>query len=113
MPKTFDDWSHKISYEQASEILKSMGTSWSDPHPYQQLMKYYTQHLTDKSFVAATKTTTKAVASTTSTVGAQFDAAAWREALRRQNLGVTIGLLSLRPLRKMQLFVILVLLMNE
>ena len=33
MPKTFDDWSHKISYEQASEILKSMGTSWSDPHP--------------------------------------------------------------------------------
>lgn len=73
MPKTFDDWSHKISYEQASEILKSMGTSWSDPHPYQQLMKYYTQHLTDKSFVAATKTTTKAVA--------------WRDALRRQNLG--------------------------
>lgn len=87
MPKTFDDWSHKISYEQASEILKSMGASWSDPHPYQQLMKYYTQHLTDKSFVAATKTTTKAVTSTTSTVGAQFDAAAWREALRRQNLG--------------------------
>lgn len=29
----------------------------------------------------------KAVASTMSTVGAQFDAAAWREALRRQNLG--------------------------
>lgn len=29
----------------------------------------------------------KAVASTTSTVGAQFDAAAWRDALRRQNLG--------------------------
>lgn len=87
MPKTFDDWSHKISYEQASEILKSMGTSWSDPHPYQQLMKFYNQHLTDKNFVMKTATTTKKVASTTKTVGTQFDSAAWREAIRRNNLG--------------------------
>ncbi len=86
MPKTFDDWSHKISYEQASEILKSMGTSWSDPHPYQQLMKFYNQHLTDKNFVMKTATTTKKVASTTKTVGAQFDSAAWRQAIRNNNL---------------------------
>lgn len=86
MPYDFDDWSHKVSYEQASEILKSMGTSWSDPHPYQQLMKFYNQHLTDKNFVMKTATTTKKVASATKTVGAQFDSAAWRETMRKQNL---------------------------
>ena len=86
MPYDFDDWSHKVSYEQASEILKSMGTSWSDPHPYQQLMKFYNQHLTDKNFVMKTATTTKKVASTTKAVGAQFDSAAWRETMRKQNL---------------------------
>lgn len=86
MPYDFDDWSHKVSYEQASEILKSMGTSWSDPHPYQQLMKFYNQHLTDKNFVMKTATTTKKVASTTKTVGAQFDSAVWRETMRKQNL---------------------------
>lgn len=86
MPYDFDDWSHKVSYEQASEILKSMGTSWSDPHPYQQLMKFYNQHLTDKNFVMKAATTTKKVASTTKTVGTQFDSAAWRETMRKQNL---------------------------
>lgn len=88
MPYDFDDWSHKVSYEQASEILKSMGTSWSDPHPYQQLMKFYNQHLTDKNFVMKTATTTKKVASTTKTVGAQFDSAAWHETMRKQNLRI-------------------------
>lgn len=86
MPYDFDDWSHKVSYEQASEILESMGTNWSDPHPYQQLMKFYNQYLTDKNFVMKTATTTKKVASTTKTVGAQFDSAAWRETMRKQNL---------------------------
>lgn len=86
MPYDFDDWSHKVSYEQASEILKSMGTNWSDPHPYQQLMKFYNQYLTDKSFVMKTATTTKKVASTTKTVGVQFDSAVWRETMRKQNL---------------------------
>lgn len=86
MPYDFDDWSHKVSYEQASEILKSMGTSWSDPHPYQQLMKFYNQYLTDKNFVMKTATTTKKVASTTKAVGTQFDSAAWRQAIRNNNL---------------------------
>lgn len=86
MPYDFDDWSHKVSYEQASDILKSMGTSWSDPHPYQQLMKFYDQYLTDKNFVMKTATTTKKVASTTKTVGSQFDSATWREMMRKQNL---------------------------
>lgn len=45
MPKDFDEWSHKVSYEQAAEILKSMGTTWGDPHPYQVLQKYYNQNL--------------------------------------------------------------------
>lgn len=45
MPVNFDDWSHKLSYSQASEILSEMGTSWSNPHPYQQIQKYYEQNL--------------------------------------------------------------------
>lgn len=54
MPKNFDDWSHKVSYDQASEILKSMGTSWSDPHPYQQLMKFYNANLTSANLTSQT-----------------------------------------------------------
>lgn len=45
MPRNFDEWSHKVSYEQAAEILESMGTTWGDPHPYQVLQKYYNQNL--------------------------------------------------------------------
>ena len=45
MPKDFDDWSHKVSYEQASEILKEMGTGWYDPHPYQKLKQYFDANL--------------------------------------------------------------------
>lgn len=103
MPKNFDDWSHKISYDQASEILQSMGTSWSDPHPYQQLMKYYNANLATPGSVtqtinvakAATKTTakkattaaTKATASNAaSKVDNAFDAAAWKESVRKNNL---------------------------
>lgn len=70
MPVDFDDWSHKVSYEQASEILKSMGTSWGDPHPYQQLMKFYNANLTSANLVdtgivkAATKVDDVAAAAT-------------------------------------------------
>ncbi|MBO5743453.1 MAG: hypothetical protein J6R68_04140 [Clostridia bacterium] len=45
MPKTFDDWSYKLSYEHKTEILKQMGTDWGDPHPYQQMQKFYNQNL--------------------------------------------------------------------
>ena len=86
MPYDFDDWSHKISYEQASEILKSMGTSWSDPHPYQQLMKFYNKNLTDKSFVMKAASTTKKSTTTKSTIGSKFDSAAWYDAIRKNNL---------------------------
>lgn len=60
MPKDFDDWSHKVSYDQAAEILKSMGTSWADPHPYQKLQKFY-----DKYLVPTSGQTGKAVKSAT------------------------------------------------
>ncbi len=86
MPYDFDDWSHKISYEQISEILESMGTSWADPHPYQQLMKFYNQHLTDKNFVMKTAEKTKKAASTAKTAGKQFDSATWQKAIRNNNL---------------------------
>lgn len=101
MPKNFDDWSHKISHEQAGEILKSMGTSWGDPHPYQQLMKYYNANLTNSNFVdqvvntaatakkvatAAKTTTATKVAATTSKIDDVFDATAWIDSVRKNNL---------------------------
>lgn len=90
MPTSFDDWSHKISYEQASEILKSMGTSWSDPHPYQKLMQYYNANLAGVSSkvvkpVKAAKTATTAAKATT-TPPSTFDVTAWRESIRQNNL---------------------------
>lgn len=92
MPKNFDDWSHKISYDQAGEILQSMGTSWSDPHPYQQLMKYYNANLTSSNFTSQVVTTTKATtaAKTATSVATKaddaFDAAKWYDSVRKNNL---------------------------
>ena len=89
MPKNFDDWSHKISTEQAGEILKSIGTSWSDPHPYQQLMKFYNANLTNGNFVDQTATAAKATTKTVKAVAKAddaFDAATWVESVRKNNL---------------------------
>lgn len=87
MPTNFDDWSHKISYEQAAEILKSMGTSWSDPHPYQKLMQYYNQNLAGvSSKVVKPVKTPKVTTVTTSTAPSTFDVTAWRDAIRKNNL---------------------------
>lgn len=100
MPVDFDDWSHKISYDQASEILKSMGTSWKDPHPYQQLMKYYNANLASTSLVdtkivanAASKVDDVAVAAKTSkatkvakATDDAFDAAKWSNAVQSNNV---------------------------
>lgn len=98
MPKEFNEWSHLVSYDDAAEILKSMGTSWSDPHPYQQLMKYYNANLTDKSFVskaakaAATKVDDVAAATATKKVASKVDDAVtvvfnesqWNDMIRSQ-----------------------------
>lgn len=75
MPKNFDDWSHKISYSQAEEILKSMGTSWSDTHPYQQLMKYYNANLTSSNFVSQSAAAAKATATAVKTTATATKAA--------------------------------------
>lgn len=87
MPKNFDDWSHKISHAQAEEILKSMGTGWSDPHPYQQLMKYYNANLTSSNMVDkvvdVTKTTKAAKTIATKAVNAS-DAANWLSKIKKQ-----------------------------
>lgn len=96
MPVNFDDWSHKISYSQAEEILKSMGTSWGDPHPYQQLKKYYDANLVSSNLTSKTvkvaktaTTTTKATATTakvTSVVDDTFDTAKWYNNLKSNDL---------------------------
>ena len=59
MPKNFDDWSHKLDFDQATEILHKMGTSWSDPHPYQQIQKYYEQNLVKFGLKSENKTEVK------------------------------------------------------
>ena len=74
MPENFDDWSHKVSFEQAGEILQSMGTSWSDPHPYQQLMKYYNQNLAKLGSQVAKETVAPGMANGGITTGKQFAA---------------------------------------
>lgn len=59
MPKNFDEWSHKLSYSQATDILHEMGTGWSNPHPYQQIQKYYEQNLLKFSTKSENKTEVK------------------------------------------------------
>lgn len=56
MPKKFDEWSHMVTEQDAGEILKSMGTSWSDPHPYQKLQQYYDKNLTNIGTLASDTT---------------------------------------------------------
>jgi len=88
MPKNFDDWSHKISHSQASEILKSMGTDWGDPHPYQQLMKYYNANLTSANLTSQTIKVTKAatVAKVGKSADTTFDAIRWYESVKSNDL---------------------------
>ena len=81
MPKDFDDWSHKISHAQASDILQSMGTSWSDPHPYQQLKKYYDANLVSSNLT--TQTVTKTVVKNADEA---FDLAKWHASLKQNDL---------------------------
>lgn len=57
MPKNFSEWSHAVSHDQASEILKSIGSSWNAPHPYQDLMKYYESSLKDTWLLNSTANT--------------------------------------------------------
>lgn len=82
MPADFDDWAHKVNHEQASEILKSMGTSWSDPHPYQQLMKWYNANLTEKNFVTTTAKVAKTAAVKTSKSIPDYNS--WIDMIRKQ-----------------------------
>lgn len=88
MPTSFDDWSHKVSYEHAGEILQSIGTSWSDPHPYQQLMKWYNANLTNSNFVTTTakKTAKNAATKTAATkVGDNVtDISSWISKIKMQ-----------------------------
>ena len=89
MPASFSEWSHKLPHDEAAKILKSMGTSWDDPHPYQQLMKYYNANLTSSSSVDKainTASTAAKTATTTKKVDDVFDAAAWANSLENNDL---------------------------
>lgn len=74
MPKNFDDWSHKVTYDQADEILHAMGTSWGDPHPYQKLMKYYNDNLAMLGTQQAKSVVVPGAATGGITTGAEFAA---------------------------------------
>ena len=93
MPKNFDDWSHKLTMDQGEEILKSMGTNWGDPHPYQKLMKFFNENLTNGNFVDqvvdTAKTVKKATTTTKTTVSkttGTFDASKWTNSVQSNNL---------------------------
>ena len=90
MPKNFDDWSYKVSHSQASDILKSMGTDWGDPHPYQKLMKFYNENLTDSNLVDkivdVSKATTKVTTKAATKVDDVFDATKWYDTLKKNDL---------------------------
>lgn len=45
MPTSTSEFLHSIDYATQSAILTKAGGSWSDPHPYQTIGKYYEQHL--------------------------------------------------------------------
>lgn len=82
MPISFNDWSHKVSNEQATQILNLMGTDWSDPHPYQQLMKWYDANLTSQNFVTTTAKAAKTAAVKTSKGIPEYGS--WIDIIRNQ-----------------------------
>ena len=45
MPKDFTEFAHKLTFEQQSELLKAAGGSWSDPHPYQTMEKWFNDNI--------------------------------------------------------------------
>ena len=45
MPKTFSEFSHKLTESEKDEILAYMGTDWSNPHPYQVIQEFYEKNL--------------------------------------------------------------------
>ena len=55
MPKDFTEFAHNLTFDQQSELLKAAGGSWSDPHPYQVMEKYYNANIAKAGGQAAVK----------------------------------------------------------
>lgn len=75
MPQSFYEFASGLSYDGMSELLKLAGGSWSDPHPYQVMEKWYNSNILSsppqkvkdsiiKSSSTKTKTPLKSIAST-------------------------------------------------
>lgn len=45
MPATFYEFASQLSTNEQGELLKLAGTSWSNPHPYQAMEKWYNENL--------------------------------------------------------------------
>lgn len=45
MPKSFYDFASRLSSSDTSKLLKLAGSSWSDPHPYQTMEKWYNSNI--------------------------------------------------------------------
>lgn len=84
MPATFSEWSHKLSNEQALEILESMGTDFSDPHPYQKLAEYYNKNLASSNFVSKVAKSTKAASNVVNAATNAPDYTSWIDIIRKQ-----------------------------
>lgn len=45
MPSNFKEFVTSLSSSEQADLLELAGTSWSDPHPYQAMQKYYLENL--------------------------------------------------------------------
>lgn len=55
MPQNFKEFVNGLDFNQQSELLKLAGSSWSDPHPYQAMEKWYNQNLLVGPFISSGK----------------------------------------------------------
>lgn len=82
MPATTSEFLHSIDFATQEAILKKAGGSWSDPHPYQTIGKYYEEHLKSvRQGVAPTK------AKVPISVGGLPDTSKWIPKIKRQTVG--------------------------
>ena len=45
MPTSFKDFMMSLSYDETNELLALSGVTWSHPHPYQEMEKWYNKNL--------------------------------------------------------------------
>lgn len=55
MPQNFKEFANGLDFNQQSDLLKLVGSNWSDPHPFQTMEKWYKQNILVGPFVSSGK----------------------------------------------------------